>query len=1174
MKKERFRNGGSGLRVPENIHPFKFVAFICTLAFVILSIIYVAPFNIGAYASGSIRLSGHVPGLIYNSQMLGPTDPNTPISLMVGLRLRNAGYLQALVDTHARPYAGSAERHLSAAQFAQDYAPLPESQDAVIAYMQQAGFKVSMTFNHRLLVGFKGTIGLAEKTFQVQINNYRARSGRHFYAPTSDPSVPASLAPVIQSIIGLDTAEYFTYSPVSIPAHVHKRISHFTSNNCPTTSNSLGFLPSQIATAYNLKGLYNEGFYGQGQTVALFELDNYVPTDISDYTACYGGSSVPIFAVPINGGPGTPGAGAFEVELDMELVLSAAPQLASLRVYEAHNDITDYMAEWAQIVSDDVPVVSTSWGSCETNSAAQSVFAQENTLLTSAAAQGQSIFAAAGDSGSNGCNSATPAVPSVDDPASQPYVTGVGGTSLSLNTNNSYKTETVWKNGYGAGGGGVSSLWIMPTWQQGSGVINTMYSSGAPCKAASGVYCREVPDVSFDADPTTGYVIYCSAVSAIQCNPSTPWLDAGGTSAAAPMWAAMIALANQKSVNDGHSTLGFLNPLLYKIDQGPVGTYNQDFHDVEFGTNYTTGDGKNEYPALPNYDMASGLGSYNALNLAIDLETLAVLQSPPPTPTASVTATATQSPTASISPTVAVSPTIAASPSVVPSPCPSVTPLLTPTATTSPTTCASPTPSPSPTTGGAPVGKTWYFAEGKVGAGFTEYLTFENPDNVNDCVVNIQYLLGIGNPVNESVTVLHASRFTESVNSDLDIPANSGFYQTDSAIVTVNSTASPNCMGIVAERPMYFTDFTGVSSGSDVLGSTHAGKTFYFADVPTGGGYASFITILNPGSATANITASYDVGGTTVNTQMLAVPGMTRGTIIPTNTGPLHHAAVVVTSDLPVVVERPDYFSNVNGGNAQTVSGATSVVGAQALKNDWLFAEGYTGSGFQEYFVLANFSTSPVMTNVVLEFSNGHTETMAETIQPLDQTFVDVNAIIANRIGTCDTNPCQVTQDVSAEITASSSFIAEREMYFHYTHIGNGRSLSAIGGTDIIGEPGPASATTYSFAEGYTNDGYDEWLTLQNPTANSETLNVMLVNEDGHTFNQSFNLVGHSRFTVDITAMVMQHLIVPNDTYRGYEVSMVVQSSSGAFVAERPMYWDTGSSGTQGGSDVSGYLGG
>src|SRR5437764_4543921 len=99
------------------------------------------------------------------------------------------------------------------------------------------------------------------------------------------------------------------------------------------------------------------------------------------------------------------------------------------------------------------------------------------------------------------------------------------------------------------------------------------------------------------------------------------------------------------------------------------------------------------------------------------------------------------------------------------------------------------------------------------------------------------------------------------------------------------------------------------------------------------------------------------------------------------------------------MVERPDYFSNVNGGNAQTVSGASSVVGVSTLKNDWFFAEGYTGSGFQQYFVLANFSTTAVSANVVLEFSNGHTETVPETIAPSDQNVVNVNAIVANNLG-------------------------------------------------------------------------------------------------------------------------------------------------------------------------------
>ena len=480
------------------------------------------------------------------------------------------------------------------------------------------------------------------------------------------------------------------------------------------------------------------------------------------------------------------------------------------------------------------------------------------------------------------------------------------------------------------------------------------------------------------------------------------------------------------------------------------------------------------------------------------------------------------------------------------------------------------TPTPTPPPGSGLGSKTWYFAEGKVGAGFNEFLTIANPDTVNDCSVNIQYFLGSGSPITKTVSVVHNSRFTESVNTDLNISATVTNYQTDSAFIQVDSTTTPNCTGVIAERPMYFTNFTGVSSGSDVLGATHTGKTFYFADVSSGPGYASFITILNPGTTAANITATYNVGGSVAATQTLQVAAGARGTIIPTSSSSVHHAAVVVTSDQPVVVERPTYFSNISAGNAHTVSGAASLVGEQTLKSDWLFAEGYTGGSFQENFILANFGTTAVTANVLLEFSNGHNETVSQTIPALSQTFVDVNATIANHLGTCDTNPCQPTPDVSAEITGNANFIAQREMFFQYSHVANGRSLTSMGVTDVIGQGGPAAVTAYGFAEGYTNVGYDEWLTLQNPTTNAETIKVSLVNADGNSFTGSFTVAAKSRFTIDIVALVLQNLIVPNDTFKGYEISMVVRASK-PFVAERPMYWNTGSGGTQGGSDVIGF---
>jgi hypothetical protein len=142
-------------------------------------------------------------------------------------------------------------------------------------------------------------------------------------------------------------------------------------------------------------------------------------------------------------------------------------------------------------------------------------------------------------------------------------------------------------------------------------------------------------------------------------------------------------------------------------------------------------------------------------------------------------------------------------------------------------------------------------------------------------------------------------------------------------------------------------------------------------------------------------------------------------------------------------------------------------------------------------------------------------------------------------------------------------------MYYRYNHPGNGRTLTATGGTDVIGQRGPATATSYSFAEGYTNVGYDEWLTMQNPSANLETIIITLANAKGTVYTFSVQVVSHSRYTVDIVATVMHYLYHNGDGYNGFEVSMAVQSSSGPFVVERPMYWNA--SGTQGGSDVIGY---
>jgi hypothetical protein len=300
--------------------------------------------------------------------------------------------------------------------------------------------------------------------------------------------------------------------------------------------------------------------------------------------------------VTVDGGAGGSGAGSGEAALDIEDVIGLAPK-ANVVVYEGPNTAAGSYNTYTSIISQDTAqVISTSWGLCETQAGA-SVARAENTLFQEAAVQGQSIVAAAGDSGAGDCASGTAAA--VDDPASQPYVTGVGGTTLS--SLGPPPSEIVWDNSSGAGGGGISSLWPMPSYQSAApaalGVINAQ-SAGSPCGSSG--YCREDPDVSADADPNTGYEIYWSGA----------WHSFGGTSAAAPTWAALITLANASSACTS-TKVGFANPAIYGA---AAADYRSDFNDVTSGSN--SYNGVAGFSSRSGFDMASGLGTPSSGTLA------------------------------------------------------------------------------------------------------------------------------------------------------------------------------------------------------------------------------------------------------------------------------------------------------------------------------------------------------------------------------------------------------------------------------------------------------------------------------------------------------------------------------------------------------------------------------
>jgi kumamolisin len=554
--------------------------------------------------------------------------------MSIGLALRNQDQLSALLQGLYDPSSPNYHQYLTPDEFAQQFGPTAEQRQAVIDYLTKQGFTVTQAYTD--LIDFSGSESQAEQVFGVTINDYLGPDGRIFYSNATLPKLPAYLASTITTISGLDNANRFSHPP--IPGNNVPAVDPNAGSNCPTAGQGGGgggggifgggsqvaYIPSQFAKAYNYDALHSAGLNGEGQTVGVFELDGYSQSDIQAYTQCFGGGSVPIQNVILDGFNGQPGAGAIEVELDVEVIVSQAPHLAKLIVYEAPNTTQGYNDEFARIVKDRTPVISVSWGDCEKNMGQQEAN-QENQFFQQAAAQGQTILVASGDSGSASCfqlgGTGFDTSLNADDPAAQPYVTAVGGTNLSLNSDNSYQSETVWNAGFlgGASGGGISQFWKHPSWQTGPGVQN-QYSNGM----------RETPDVALDADPATGYPVYCTAGSTCSGSggvfgggSSGGWLTVGGTSAAAPMWAAMVALANEQAAKTGKSTLGFLNPALYRIGSGS--NYSRDFHDIIPSSSSSTPSNNDEgfnggaYPVTQAYDMTTGWGTFNAARLAADL---------------------------------------------------------------------------------------------------------------------------------------------------------------------------------------------------------------------------------------------------------------------------------------------------------------------------------------------------------------------------------------------------------------------------------------------------------------------------------------------------------------------------------------------------------------------------
>jgi hypothetical protein len=562
----------------------------------------------------------------------------------IGLAPRDPAALSTFAREVSRPGSATYGKYLAPGEFRGAFGPTDQTVKEVTGYLSSHGLHPSVSDNG-LIVSFSGTARAAEATFQTSLQDVRLPSGRQARATTRALHLPSTFADQVTGIVGLSSVKQASSQlrrnpdaptvPADVSVTPRARASAALSATlapkaCKAAkiaargggpqhlSDPQGLNDQAMAAAYGVDGLYDVHANGFGQHVAIFTLDGFVPSNIATFSNCYFGvdlsSNISIHKVDGGITPGTPISG--ETELDIEDVMGLAPG-ARIDVYQSANTGNGIVDGYNQIVQDDqAKVISTSWGECE-DATGRGSAAMENTIFEQAAAQGQTVSAASGDWGSNDCSD-SPSQLTVDDPASQPFVLAVGGTSIQ--SANRPPVETTWNDGdYGSGGGGISSLWPQPSWQNDatvSGVNNptTLAAAkslaiqrnadhkGSFCGAqftGTGVMpCRQVPDVSAQASPGVGAITIYNADWG-------GWTTAGGTSSSAPLWAAM--LADTASLPACAGSLGFVVPRLYSIASSPEARALA-FNDVTRGTN-NPGSNQGLFPATSGFDMVTGVGT-------------------------------------------------------------------------------------------------------------------------------------------------------------------------------------------------------------------------------------------------------------------------------------------------------------------------------------------------------------------------------------------------------------------------------------------------------------------------------------------------------------------------------------------------------------------------------------
>lgn len=543
----------------------------------------------------------------------GPVDPSLKLSITLAFKKSNAQQadLAQLLRQQQEPASPLFRKWLSPEQYADRFGLSQTDIDKIVAWLQANGFTIARVARGRDFIVFNGMALQVEAALRTPIRRYRV-TGEEHHANAAEPSLPSAIAPVVSGFLGLDDFR---------PVHPKGARPNYTD---PQSGASL-LTPSDVATIYGLQPLYQKGLDGSGQTLAVIGQSDVDLADIRAFRQAFNlpANDPQLVPVPDSADPGMSKA-LIEADIDLEWSGAVAPNATILFVYSPNAAVSAGYA----IDNALAPVISYSFGACEA-SVTKSASAMVEAAAQKANAEGITWIASSGDAGAAGCEdqngTATEATTelSVSLFASIPEVTGVGGAEFAEGSgsywgpNNAllgsalgYIPETAWNdstlttNGFASSGGGASTLFSKPLWQNSPGVPN----DGA----------RDVPDIALTAswfhDP---YVIVTGGQLA--------WN--GGTSAAAPTFAGMVVLLNQYLGTNG---LGNINPNLYALAQGMPSV----FHDITTGSNIVPcqigsstdcTNGAMGYNAGPGYDQVTGLGSVDATQLVTHFTALPYL---------------------------------------------------------------------------------------------------------------------------------------------------------------------------------------------------------------------------------------------------------------------------------------------------------------------------------------------------------------------------------------------------------------------------------------------------------------------------------------------------------------------------------------------------------------------